>query len=288
LLLFILMLIPSIAGAQTANGDAAPARIDLFAGYSYWQANGTAGGVAFSNSNQGILASGAYYLDRTFGIELVGDYHFTGGNDSMRSLSIGPIFRGRPRYGFTPFVHALAGATNLLGPGAFYSNRDEPQSATWGREITLGAGLDYATPYFHRHLGLRLFQADYVIEHVDFGAGGIADFNSARFSTGLIWHLGSVPPPPPISLVCTATPQVVYPGDPLSIIGVTTNLDPKKKATFRWAGQGLNRYDATPILNVDSSGLTPGMFTIAGHVSEGKHADRSADCTAQFKVLVPR
>ncbi len=282
------MLIPSIGGAQTTNGDAASARIDLFAGYSYWQANGTAGGVAFSNSKQGILASGAYYLDRTFGIELVGDYHFTGGNDSMRSLSIGPIFRGRPRHGLTPFVHALGGATNMLGPGAFYSNRDEPQSATWGREITLGAGLDYATPYFHRHLGLRLFQADYVIEHVDFGAGGIADFNSGRFSTGLIWHLGSVPPPPSISFVCTATPQVVYPGDPLSIIGVTTNLDPKKRATFRWAGQGFNSYDATSILNINSSGLKPGTFTIVGHVSEGKHADRSADCTAQFKVMPSR
>ena len=285
------MLIPSITRAQTTNGDAAPARIDLFAGYSYWQANGTAGGAAFSNSNRGILGSGAYYLDRTFGIELVGDYHFTGGNDSMRSLSIGPILRGRPRHGFTPFVHALAGATNMLGPGAFYSNRDEPQSATWGREITLGAGLDYATPYFHHHLGLRLFQADYLIEHVDFpGAGGIADFNSARFSTGLIWHLES-------SSSATAADffglhrnaaSCIPRRSAMSIIGVTTNLDPKKRATFRWAGQGFNSYDATPILNVDSSGLKPGTFTIVGHVSEGKHADRSADCAAQFKVLAPR
>jgi hypothetical protein len=104
--------------------------------------------------------------------------------------------------------------------------RSIPQAATWGRQITLGGGLDYSLPYFHRHLSLRLFQADYVLEHVDFGPGGLADFNSGRFfSTGLLWRWGSVPPIPPVAFACTATPQVVFRGDPLSVIDVATNLD---------------------------------------------------------------
>jgi hypothetical protein len=285
-LLLIGAAMASVAQGQNASQpQPSPSRIDLFAGYSYWQANGSAGGVSFSNANLGVLISGAYYLDRNIGIELAGDYHFTGGNDSMRSLSIGPIVRAQPYHGFTPFVHALAGATNMLGPGAFYDYHDAPQSATWGRQLTLGGGVDYSLPYFHHHLGLRLFQADYVIEHVDFGAGGLADFNSGRFSTGLLWRSGSVPPPPPVTLACTATPQSVFVGDRLSVIGVATNLDPRKKATFHWIGHGVSMNESEPIAEIDTAGLNPGVYKVGGHVSEGNRAGQSADCTAAYTVI---
>jgi hypothetical protein len=273
--------LPAAAGqvkhATRARSPRGLSRIDLFAGYSYWLANGSAGGAAFSNGPQGLLVSAAYYLDPNFGFELIGDYHFTGGNDSMRSVSLGPIWRAESRHGFTPFVHGLAGATNMLGPG-------ERQTATWGRQITLGGGLDYSLPYFHRHLSLRLFQADYVIEHVDFGAGGLADFNSGRFSTGLLWRWGSVPPIPPVAFACTATPQVVFRGDPLSVIGVATNLDRHRTVTFRWSGRGVTVNASKPLVEVETSSLEPGTYTITGHVSEGSRYGRSVDCTAQFTV----
>ncbi len=202
----------------------------------------------------------------------------------MRSVSVGPILRGQTYHGFTPFVHGLAGATNMLGPGAFHMNRTEPQSATWGREITLGGGVDYSLPYFHHHLKLRLFQADYVLEHVDFGAGGLADFNSGRFSTGLVWRWGSVPPTPPVTFACTATPQIIFPGDPVSVIGVATNLDRHRTATFRWSGRGVSMNASKPIVEVETAALEPGTYRITGHVSEGRHAGQSANCSAQFTV----
>jgi hypothetical protein len=283
-----LILAITLATGMVAKGQqsspAAPSRIDIFAGYSYWQANGSAGGVAFSNANHGILVSGAYYLDHNFGFELVGDYHLTGGNDSMRSVSIGPIWRFAPYHGFTPFVHGLAGATNMLGPGAFHNDHTELQPATWGRQFTFGGGVDYSLPYFHHHLNLRLFQADYVWEHVDFGAGGLADFNSGRFSTGLLWRSGSVPAIPPVTFACTATPQVIFPGDPVSVIGVATNLDRHRTVTFRWSGRGVGMNASKPIVELDTSALEPGTYTVTGHVSEGNHAGQSADCRAQFTV----
>jgi hypothetical protein len=283
-LLFCIALAITMVAAGQQSSLPASSRIDIFAGYSYWQANGSAGGVAFSNANHGVLVSGAYYLNSNFGFELIGDYHFTGGNDSMRSVSLGPILRGNPYHGFTPFIHGLAGATNMLGPGAFYSGRSEPQLATWGREITLGAGVDYSLPFFHHHLKLRLFQADYVLEHVDFGPGGLADLNSGRFSTGLVWRRGSVPPPPPATFACIATPQTIFRGDPLSVIGVATNLNRHKTATFRWSGRGVTINESKPIVEVETSALEPGTYTITGHVSEGSHAGQSANCSALFTV----
>jgi hypothetical protein len=127
--------------------------------------------------------------------------------------------------------------------------RSIPQAATWGRQITLGGGLDYSLPYFHRHLSLRLFQADYVLEHVDFGPGGLADFDSGRFSTA------------PVAFACTATPQVVFRGDPLSVIGVATNLDRHRTVTFCWSGRGVTVNASQPVVELSSQRRTqlPGI-----------------------------
>ena len=93
-----------------------PSQVDIFAGYSYWMPNTTLERSHFSNDNKGLIVSGTYYLNPTFGLELVGDWHLENADDSMRSLSIGPIFRRRLGLGLTPFVHTLIGAADISGP----------------------------------------------------------------------------------------------------------------------------------------------------------------------------
>lgn len=291
LLSFVMMLTASAGVAQQApTAEIAPSRIDLFAGYSYWVPNGTVGYVPFPNDNKGAVLSGAYFLNRTLGFELSGDYHPEDSNDAMLAFSIGPIVRRQVWQGkVTLFAHALAGAADIVGPFApvIGSNYYYQQlGADWGPRITLGGGLDVRLPYFHHRLGLRLFQVDYVYEHVNFGpTSGIAGFNSGLLSTGLLWHLGSIEPPPPVTLACTATPKNIFAGDPLTVIGVATNLDHEKKIDFRWIGPGLATLASRPIVDIDSYDLKPGAYTVNGHVSEGSKAGQSANCNARFTVM---
>ena len=137
-----------------------------------------------------------------------------------------------PTQEIVPFVHADAGGVRLGGPV------HEPY--TWGPALTAGGGLDYNTPLFGGHLGLRLFQADYEYFHADFGpqapypTGGRANLDVVRLSTGLLWHAGSIVPPPPVTYSCSLSPDSAYPGDPVTVTGSVNNLNPKKTATYSW------------------------------------------------------
>ena len=290
-LIFAIMLAASVAKAQQQpSNEIVPSRVDIFAGYSIWIPNGSVENTPFPNDMHGAILTATYYFNPTFGLELAGDYHFADANDSMVSFAVGPVVRRSAPRGFSVFAHALAGAADVVGPVAPVRNAPEyyyqQLGADWGPQITLGGGLDFRVPYFHHRLTLRLFQADYVYHHIDFGpTGGIAHLNSGRFDTGVVWKVGSITPPPPVTLACTAAPQNIFPGEPLSVIGVATNLDRHKKANFHWMGHGVSTNESTPIVNVDTAGLEPGTFTISGHVSEGERAGQSANCTAQFTVM---
>jgi hypothetical protein len=96
--------------------------------------------------------------------------------------------------------------------------------------LKVGGGLDYDTPFLDHHLGIRLFQADYVYTHADFGpqpvTGGRANIDSAELSAGILIKLGNIIPPPPVTYTCSANPMSVFPGDPLTITGTAANLNP--------------------------------------------------------------
>jgi outer membrane protein OmpA-like peptidoglycan-associated protein len=289
----------SLFGQSSTPAPAAPAeapvsRIDVFTGYSYLAPHGTvntpqADGSYFSDRyssiDYGAIASVAYYFNRYFGGQVEFGAHPSGNNDSAYTIQAGPIFRYPTSEGITPFVHALAGAVDLGGPNA------EPfaaHAATWGPALTVGGGLDYDLPFWNHHLALRLFQADYEYFHANYGPqiafGGRANVDNARLSTGIVWKFGNIVPPPPVQYTCSASPATVYPGDPITITGTATNLNPKKTATYSWSGQGVTVKGDTATANVDTTGLQPGSYTVTGHVSEGQKPGQFADCTANFTV----
>jgi outer membrane protein OmpA-like peptidoglycan-associated protein len=289
----------SLFGQSSTPAPAAPAeapvsRIDVFTGYSYLAPHGTvntplADGTTFSTRyssvDYGAIGSVAYYFNRYFGGQVEFGAHPDGNNDSAYTIQGGPIFRYPTSEGITPFVHALAGAVDLGGPNA------EPfvaHASTWGPALTVGGGLDYDLPFWNHHLALRLFQADYEYFHVNYGPivgfGGRANVDSARLSTGIVWKFGNIVPPPPVQYTCSANPTSVYPGDPITITGTATNLNPKKTATYSWSGQGVTVKGDTATANVDTTGLQPGNYTVTGHVSEGQKPGQFADCTANFTV----
>ncbi len=271
--------------------DYSASRWDIFVGYSYLaphgtvnsvQSNGTTEPFQYKAQNIGAIFSGAYYFNRYVGAQLEAGIHDfntdIGGanNDSFVTGSAGLIFR-YPTSDITPFAHALVGGARISGP--------DHERPTWGPDLTIGGGMDYNTPLFNHHLAIRLFQADYEYMHADFGPqefGGRANINAARLSAGLVFKVGTIVPPPPVTLSCSAAPMSVFPGEAVTITGTAGELNPKKKATYTWSGTGVTGSDTTA--KVDTASLAPGSYTVKGNVSEGPKPGQSAECSATFTV----
>ena len=275
-------------------------------GYSYLAPRGTVSTTnpnnqpvtaSYDSVNVGGLVSGAYYFNRYAGVQVEFGIHqcgsqSTGGtnmnvgtngnDDGFTTLGGGVIFR-YPAENFTAFAHALINADQIGGP--FF----EPNK--WGPGLTVGGGMDYETPWFNHHLAIRLFQADYEYMHADWGLepyGGRANINAARLSAGIVIHAGSIAPPAPITLACSASPESVFPGDPVTVTATAGGLDPKDHVIYSWSGSGAMGADA--MTKIDTSALAPGEYTVTGTVKEGKPGKEgmkpweTATCTAGITV----
>jgi hypothetical protein len=277
-----------------------PSRADIFLGYSYLAPHGNIQGIRYNAVNVGAIGSGAYYFNKYLGGEVSLASHPDGPGDGFTTINAGPIVRF-PMADMTPFLHALVGTSRFGGPNydGFYANGDPGHFVNpyrWGVALTVGGGLDYPLPFLNHKLSLRLFQADYQYLHSSFGPansvpptssnieGGRANINAVQLSTGLVFHMGSIIPPPPVAYTCSASPSDVYPGDPITVTGNAQNLNPKKTATYNWTVTGGKISGTSSTANVDTADLNPGTYTVTGHVTEGNKPGESADCTATFTV----
>jgi outer membrane protein OmpA-like peptidoglycan-associated protein len=273
--------------ANAAVNDS-PSRWDIFLGYSYLAPKGTVGGYTYNAINYSPIASISVYFNKNLGVQFEGDEHVllpesnvddhttSQPNNDFSGGSGGIIYRF-PSGNITPFLHALVGAERV---GSYY------QTDAWGPVVTLGGGLDYNTPWFNHHLAIRLVQADYQYTRENFpeSQGGTGSFNIARLSAGLVFHIGNLAPPVPVTLACSANPSWVYPGDPVTVTATAGNLNPKLTAVYSWSGSGATGNGTTA--SVATGSLAPGSYEVKGDVKEGK-ANKPyelADCSASFTV----
>jgi len=281
--------------ASTASSEDSPSKWDIFAGYSYLAPHGTVvtTGGGYSTTlqaiNYGSILSVARYFNKYLGIQLEADEHIlnqsvpmqggsTWANDDFSGGGGGLIVR-HPSADITPFAHALVGleyAGVVHSPDAF------------GPVVTVGGGLDYATPFFHHHLAIRLFQADYQYVHEDFGVEGRMNAKIARLSAGCVYHVGSIIPPPPVTLACTASPTSIFPGDPVTVTATAGSVEPKLNVVYSWSGEGASGTGTT--VNIATASLAAGTYTVKATVKEGKagkeglQPGQTADCSASFTV----
>ncbi len=280
--------------ASTASSQDSPSKWDIFAGYSYLAPHGTVvtTGGGYTTTLQAIdygsILSGARYFNKYLGVQAEVDEHIlnqspTGGgstyaNDDFSGGSLGLIVR-HPSPDITPFAHALVG----LEYGGVSHSPD-----AFGPVLTIGGGLDYETPFFHHHLAIRVFQADFQYTHENLGTGGRVNANMARLSAGFVYHIGSILPPPPVTLACSASPTSVFPGDPVTVTATVGALDPKLNAVYSWSGTGASGTGTT--VNIATGSLAAGTYSVKATVKEGKpgkegmQPGQTADCTASFTV----
>ena len=272
------------AAATKAPVTDSPSKWDIFAGYSYLapKSGEPIAGDYPRSINVGGIGSITRYFNNYVGFQLEGDYHDMHNedvpNNDFSGGSGGIIFRF-PSEDITPFIHALVGGETA---GSYYYNNQ------WGVVLTAGGGVDYNTPLFNHHLAIRVFQADYQYTHENFYPVGRGNFNMARLSAGVVFKVGTIAPPPPITLACSANPTSVYPGEPVTVTGTAGMLNPKDNVIYSWSGQGVTGTDTTA--KVDTSVLAPGSYTVNGSVKAGKRGKEGlkpwqlASCTSTFTV----
>jgi hypothetical protein len=283
----------SVSAQSTLPNAPNPSRVDIFAGYSYYGLHSDIkpSGEQFSSVDYGAMGSGAYYFSRYVGGEIAMMANPNGANDGFYGYYAGPIFR-LPMQNYTLFAHGLAGGVDGVGPNITGSPLGY-NPYTWGVGLVAGGGMDYDLPFFNHKLGLRLFEADYRYTHIDFGPadpssyrlGGRANLSGAELSSGLIFHFGSIVPPPPVKYACAVTPTGdIYPGDAVTITGTATDLREKKPATYKWTSDSGPVSGDSNVGNVDTKTLAAGTYTVKGHVEQGLKPGQFADCTSTFTV----
>lgn len=75
-------------------------------------------------------------------------------------------------------------------------------------------------------------------------------------------------PRQPVTITCMANPASIFPGDPVTVAALATNLDPKLNAVYSWSGTGVTGSGTTATVTTDS--LAPGAYTVSCGVKEGK------------------
>jgi hypothetical protein len=299
--------------AQSPSSTPGPSRLDIFTGYSYFGTKSqitsagtqytSAGvqignnisytGVQYSSINEGVIGGAAYFITPHIGGEASFVDNPSGPNDGAQGFYAGPILRAKTP-GITYFTHGLIGGVRLGGPNNDSPAGFEHEPYTWGLSVMVGGGMDYDLPFKNNRFSIRLFQVDYRYMHVDYGPyntpptpgtlGGRANVHAIEYSAGIVTHFGSVTPPTPVAYACSTSPASVFPGDPVTVTGSPSYLNPKKTATYTWTSDAGPVSGTSTTATIDTKTLSAGTFTVKGHVSEGPKPGQMADCSAQFTV----
>jgi opacity protein-like surface antigen len=99
------------------------------------------------------------------------------------SFLFGPTFSYNKGNKAKPFAHALFGVSRVSSTAKANANTGGTLSISDSGNafaMALGGGVDLSV---HKHIGIRLLQADYVLTHFDG-----ATQNNARISTGLVFE----------------------------------------------------------------------------------------------------
>ena len=298
LALALIASIPLALAAQTTAKPIAKApandyasKWDIFLGYSALIPNANINGYGYNAIDYGAIGSLTRYFNRHAGLQFEVDEHIllpehrgtstSEPGDDFTGGSVGGVYRF-PSGNLTPFVHALFGVEQV----GSYAQKD-----VFGPVLTAGGGLDYNTPLFDHHLSIRLFQGDYQYLHANFGSndGGSVNFNpQGRISAGLVYGIGYITPPPPVTLACTISPTSIFPGDPVTVTASAGDLDPKLNAIYSWSGTGVTGNGTSA--SVATGALAAGSYTVKAEVKEGKPGKEGlkpgqiADCSASFTV----
>jgi outer membrane protein OmpA-like peptidoglycan-associated protein len=282
-------------GALLSAQDLPSPKWELYGGYSFVYPGANVYGILpfgilpvtsrLESNPRGIGAGVTYDFNRWLGVTVDASGHWGSGEDGVTNriddaafynISAGPKLTYRSRF-FSPFVEVLAGGHRLT-PDLFH--RDD----RFG--FMAGGGLDVN---LNRHFTLRPIRADYVFSNHHFGPDSTVpatNVRGVRLQSGVVFLFGGAAqaPPPPLSYSCSVSPLTVFPGEPVTVTGTATNINPKKMPSYTWSTDHGVASGTSNTANIDTKGLSAGAYNVRGHVSEGTAPGEMADCSAAYSV----
>lgn len=159
-------------------------KVDVFAGYSYLQANPSTAGLDSFHLNGGSV-SGAYNVRSwlgavaDFGAYTNGNIGRSGFGGTTSTYLFGPRISYRHFGRITPFGQVLFGVART-NASAFLTSSSQNAFA-----MTAGGGVDYRLA---EHFTLRPMQVEYLMTRFSETTTGTATQNNLRVSTGLVFR----------------------------------------------------------------------------------------------------
>ena len=284
-----------------SDGTSQTPRFELFLGYSALRAiPASAAGNRLVWLNGGSTSL-AFNFNRYFGLVAdVGGFADTEVKLSGPGVPISHVadsggevftFLGGPRLSYrhfervTPFAQVLVGAAHAspvklsgcTGAGCTVL----PGETNFA--LTAGGGLDIGLT---RHVAFRLFQAEYLMTRFsNLTNDGSNMQNDLRLSSGLVFRFIKPVAPMLVTYSCSVSPSSGYPGDPLTVSGTATNLNPKHPASYTWRADAGTVSGDSSTAQLNTAGAAPGSYTVYGHVSDGPKPSESADCSAPYTIM---
>jgi len=178
-----LLAVLSFLGATAYAQESAP-KLDVFAGYSYLQANPGVNGFDSFHLNGGS-ASAAYNINTWLsGVADFGGYNNGNVFGTDRSGTLSTYLFG-PRVSYRHFRKITPFGQVLFGVGHANAAAFNTANSQTGFAMSVGGGVDYK---LFNHLSIRPVQADYLLTRFGVGTVGTWTEDNVRISTGFVFR----------------------------------------------------------------------------------------------------
>ena len=285
--------------------------VDLSAGYDRTQANAPPG-ICQCFGATGGYGSASFSFNNRFAVEA----RFSGGatsnistlgqNLNLYTYLIGPriAFHVRRLRIFADVLFGEAHGTNSYFPTSNFGHTTSASSSA----IEPGGAIDVPLT---THFSVRALEAQYL--HTSFANGSSNTQNQLQIGAGIAYNLhrrGSVleslhpapepvettggaprlpppppPPPPPLTLDCTADATSVPAGQTVAITG---HAAPNPGLVlYTWNTSGGRVLGDGSRVNLDTTELPPGNYTVSGRVAPASSPFNGASCEIDFAVTAP-
>jgi opacity protein-like surface antigen len=170
-------------GVTTRAQETAP-KFDVFAGYSYLQANPGVRGADSFHLHGGSASIAYNYRSWLSGVADFGGYNNgnilnTGKSGTFSTYLFGPRVSYRHYRRISPFGQVLFGVAHA-NSSAFGTGSSQNAFA-----MTVGGGVDYKV---FDHFSVRPVQAEYLLTRFGVGTTGTQTQNNVRLSTGFVFR----------------------------------------------------------------------------------------------------